>query len=586
VRAYDGVLTYAELDRLSAAIGAAGGGPGRAVGVLAGRTALLPAVLLGLLGSGARWLLLDPAQPPERLARQAAAAGLHALLACPGAVVPEELSGLTLVRVAGPGSGDRGGGPIVPPDQRGYLMATSGTTGEPAIVVTGEGPLDRFLVWYARRFRIGPADATALLAGLAHDALLRDVFAPLAAGGRVHVPYPGLLRDPEGLAGWLAAEEVTVLHGTPQLARLLARAGRTLPRLRLAVLAGDGLTDADVRALAAVAPGAKIVNGYGTTETPQVHAYTVARPTPADGRGPHPVPVGYGVPGSRLLVVGRGGAPAAVGELGEVLIRSRNLATGYLDPAARRGRFDRNPYVTDQDDRVYRTGDLGRYDPDGAVVLAGRADDQVKVRGHRVELGEVRLTLCAHPDVAAAAVVARADSTGEIGLAGYAVPRRAGVSVRSIRELLSRRLPEYACPATLILVPELPLTPNGKVDYAALPGPPADRAAAAPVTPTERLVSGVWREVLGLPRIGVTDNFFEIGGHSMSIVAVHARLAGQIGPRLHVVDLFRYPTVRALAAHLDGARRGPGTDRAALRIAARRRRSALESHQSTAKEEP
>ncbi|MBO3750159.1 AMP-binding protein [Streptosporangiaceae bacterium NEAU-GS5] len=575
VRGHSRTLTYAQLDRLracvTAAVRAAGARPGDAVGVLADRTDLLPGILLGVLGSGARWLLLDPAQPPARLARQAAAAGVQVLLPCPGVPVPAELA--ALIRAPG---GEQGPGPIMPPERRGYLMATSGTTGEPAIVVNKEGPLDRFLHWYTGRFRIGPADATAMLAGLAHDALLRDVFAPLTVGGRVHIPHPALLRDPEGLAAWLAAEEVTVLHSTPQLARLLTRAGGELPWLRLVVLAGDGLTDADVRELAAMAPRAAIVNGYGATETPQVHAYAVMSLCAEAGTGheggPHPAPVGHGVPGSRLLIAGPGGTPAAVGELGEVLIRSVNLADGYLDPAVRPGRFDGNPFTDDPGDRIYRTGDLGRYDADGAVVLAGRADDQVKVRGHRVELGEVRLALCAHPDVASAAVVARADATGEVGLIGYAVPRHAGVSARSIRESLAARLPEYARPAALILVPGLPLTPNGKVDVAALPGPPAG-GAAEPITPTERLISGVWREVLGLPRIGVTDNFFEIGGHSMSIVAVHAKLAGQAEGGLHLVDLFRFPTVRTLAAHLDGARHGLGADRAARRLAARGRRS-------------
>jgi hypothetical protein len=178
--------------------------------------------------------------------------------------------------------------------------------------------------------------------------------------------------------------------------------------------------------------------------------------------------------------------------------------------------------------------------------------------------------------VTAAAAVARPDGTGELRLIGYAVPRRAGVAVQSLRDLLAQRLPEYARPAAVLLLPGLPLTANGKLDRAALPDPPAQRPtaepAAEPATATERLVAGVWREVLGLPRVGATDNFFEIGGHSLSIVAVHARLAGQVRPELQLVDLFRYPTVRALAGHLDGTAPPPGLDRAARRVAARRAR--------------
>jgi amino acid adenylation domain-containing protein len=582
----DGIMTYAGLDELQAAVAAAVRGTGvthgQAVGVLASRSVCLPAVLLGVLGSGARWLLLDPALPPGRLARQAAAAELRALVACPGTLVPGELAGPTvvsvtdLIEVRRP---DPAAPAIAPPAERGYLMATSGTTGEPALVMTEEAPLARFLHWYTGRFHLGATDATALLAGLAHDALLRDAFAPLVVGGRVHVPPPGLLRDPDGLVDWLAAARVTVVHLTPHLARLLSRAAGTLPDLRLVVLAGDILTDADVRAVRGIAPGAVFVNAYGTTETPQVHAYAIVRPSAADGGRPSPLPVGVGVEGgSQLVLVSRGGTPAAVGELAEVFIRSRNLATGYLDPAAREGRFGRNPFRADEKDRMYATGDLGRYDPSGAVVLAGRSDRQVKVRGYRVELGEVEAALGEHPDVAEAAVVARTDATGETSLAGYVVPRRAGLSVQAVRDSVSARLPEYARPAALMLVPALPLTPNGKLDRTALPEPavgrPSGFAAAGPCTLTEGRVAAIWREVLGLPRIGVTDNFFEIGGHSLAIAAVHARLTAQEGRRLHLVDMFKYPTIRALAAHLDGAGSDPSTpglDRAARRIAVRSR---------------
>jgi hypothetical protein len=225
---------------------------------------------------------------------------------------------------------------------------------------------------------------------------------------------------------------------------------------------------------------------------------------------------------------------------------------------------------------VYRTGDLGRYDPDGAVVLAGRTDDQVKVRGHRVEPAEVEAALTDQPDVTAAVVRARVDGTGETTLIAYVVPARAGVLPAALRDAIAARLPEHARPAALVLVPELPLTANGKLDRAALPEPAAVPVAATvadPVTPTERQVAGIWRDVLGLPRIGVTDNFFEIGGHSLSIVAVHSRLTALGRDGLALVDLFRFPTVRGLAAHLDGAGRAPGLERADRRVAARRGRA-------------
>jgi amino acid adenylation domain-containing protein len=620
-RGNGGTLTYRQLDSLRTAIhGAvrrAGAGPGDVVAVLAARRIELPAILLGVLGTGARWLLLDPAHPPERLVRQVMAAGTRALLVTedasttPDVRVPVELAGLTTVELAGlttvelaglttvsvDGLDVRSGlrsdapragrhGAVVPPSGRGYLMSTSGTTGVPALVMASERPLERFLDWYTERFTISSADTTALLGGLAHDALLREALAPLLVGGAVCVPPPGLLRDPVGLVRWLAAEQVTILHLTPPLLRLLSGVGGVLPQVRLAVLAGDTLTTADVRALRSTAPGAVVVNGYGCTETPQLHAYAVVRADSSDDRGPHPVPVGVGVPGSQLLVLGRGGGQAAVGELGEVLIRSGNLADGYLVPGSvpsvevsdrRTGSdvtaFGTNPLGDDPDDRVYRTGDLGRYDPAGAVVLAGRLDDQVKVRGHRVEPGEVEAALREHPAVAEAAVVVRPDATGETGLTAYLVLRPPGVDVPALRAWSSRLLPEYARPGALVVLPALPLTPNGKVDRGSLAGREGGSRAApagtAAGTATERLVIDVWQDVLGVPRIGAADNFFELGGHSLSVLAVHARLAPRVRAGLQLVDLFRYPTVRSLAAHLDGVPVDPGLARAAHRVAAR-----------------
>ena len=351
--------------------------------------------------------------------------------------------------------------------------------------------------------------------------------------------------------------------------------------MRLAVLAGDQLGWADVVELRRLLPQALLVNGYGCTETPQLQAIQVV-----DRAAEHdPTPIGHGVPGTELVVVGAGGRPATVGELGEVVVSGPNLADGYTDPALTAARFATNPFRADRRrsgpdrtvDRVYSTGDLGRYRPDGSVVLAGRADDQVKIRGHRVELAEVAAVLAGHPEVAEAAAVTR-ELAGELAVVAYAVPRRAGVPVAALAEHLRSRLPEHACPAAIVPVPGLPLGPNGKLDRAALPAPSPeprhpDRGEAA-VSRTEKLIAGLWREVLGLPRVSVTDSFFDIGGHSLALVTVQARLAAALGRPIHVVDLFRFPTVRALAAFLDDDRSPAGLERADRRLAARRERLA------------
>ncbi|MGW4667594.1 amino acid adenylation domain-containing protein [Streptosporangium sandarakinum] len=660
-RVLDGAALASLRDRVAGAVRGAGVEPGQAVAVLASRVPELPGVLLGVLVSGARWVVLDPAYPVAVLARQAEAAGAVAVLRCPGTpgdadlpmpaglreivpldgweVAPADARGATPpgaretappgvrrieapdARETAPPEADAPG--AEPRPARGYLSLTSGTTGEPKPVVTGEGPLAHFAHWYVETFGVSPADRFALLSGLAHDPALRDLFVPLVAGARLCVPEAATVRDPLRLAEWLRERRVTVLHLTPQLARMLCGTGGVLPDVRLIATGGDRLTFADAGRLRRLAPAARVVAFYGTTETPQAHAWYEVPPGAAESA--EPVPAGRGVEGSELLVLAGHGGRAGVGELGEVVVRSANLADGYLDAELTRARFTAEGF---------RTGDLGRLNPDGTVTLAGRRDDQVKVRGFRVEPGGVEAALAAHPAVRSAAVVAVGGAGGAGGgreavLYGYAVPVRPGVSSARLLEHLRGVLPEYAVPAGVEVVAALPLTPNGKVDRAALrlraPGPatmsagrghgldggpgggpagvpgldPAAMSAGRghgpaggpgggparvpgrgagggpggePSGPTERAVAEVWRAVLGVPRVRATDNFFEIGGHSLAIAAVQARLAGVLGREVPVVDLFRHPTVRALAAHLDGGGDSPGLDRAARRLAVRRDR--------------
>jgi amino acid adenylation domain-containing protein len=585
-----GVLRYRDVtaigDRITAAVRAADVAPGDAVAVLGARDARLPAVLLGVLASGARWVILDPALPPHVLARELRTANARALIRCQpedsGQLEPGTLPLIDAGSIHP--SARRAGRPPAgqPPSARGYLALSSGTTGEPKVIVAAERPLAHFLDWYPATFRLDAEDRFAMLAGLAHDPLLRDVFTPLVLGAVLCVPEQAWLRDPGRLAAWLRAERVTVAHLTPQLARLLAagcRDGQLLPALRLIALAGDQATSSDVSELRRLAPHARVVNFYGTTETPQAHAWHDVTDLETAGHQPvraQPLPVGRGIDGAQLLVLGPHGQPAGVGELGEIAIRSRYLADGYADEALTADRFT-VVAAGDAEDRVFLTGDLGRYCPDGTVVLAGRADDQVKIRGFRVELGEVRAALAAHPDVRQAFVTA-ADSGGERTISAYAVPARAGVREQQLRDHLRAELPEYAVPADVTLVPALPLTPNGKVDAAALARSPLRANGGAPqelTSSTGRVIAGVWREVLGRARIGPDDNFFEVGGHSLTLVAVHAKLTRALDRPVSVVDLFQFPTIRALAGHLDGIGRGSELERGLRRAAQRRERARL-----------
>lgn len=592
VTGHGGLVTYAGLsaacDRTAAALRAAGVAAGEVVAVLAGRDTRLPAILLGVLASGARWLILDPAVGDPRIVRQLTAARARALVRFPETALPADLDpGLpvlgaatlaaeNLIQAQAPWSAAAD----ADASARGYLSLTSGTTGEPRPVLTSERPVAHFLDWYATTFCLGAQDRFAMLSGLAHDPLLRDMLTPLVLGGCLCVPKQEWLRDPATLTRWLHAERVTVAHLTPQAARLLTTVAEpaALPALRLIALGGDMATMDDVARLRAIAPDARIVNFYGTTETPQAQAWHdlgTGETGPAPGG---PLPVGRGIDGAQLLVTsprGRLGGLAGVGELGEVVIRSRYLAVGYIGGEPATSRF--LPAAgSDTQDRRFVTGDLGRYRPDGTVVLAGRGDDQLKVRGFRVELGEVEAVLAAHPDVRQACVCVT-HGADERQLWAYVVPVAPGVAASRLHDHMRANLPEYAVPAGVSLVPAMPLTANGKVDRAALrrPAPgPKDGPAQEFASSTEQLIARIWSEVLGVPRLSVTDNFFEIGGHSLAIVAVQARLARALGRDVPVLDLFSNPAIRSLAAHLDGTSgRGEGLERAALRAAQRRDRA-------------
>src|SRR5579859_7064448 len=278
-----------------------------------------------------------------------------------------------------------------------------------------------------------------------------------------------------------------------------------------------------------MAPGVRVVNFYGTTETPQ--AQSVYEPPAGPPGTGGPLPAGRGIDGAMLLVLGPAGQPAAAGELGEVAIRSRHLAACYLDPELTRQKFGTAP-GGDPGDRFFRTGDLGRYRPDGVVVLAGRADGQVKIRGYRVETGEVEAALAGLADVRQAHVAA-CGSGQRRRLIACAVPARSAVRAADLLAALRLLLPEYAVPAEITLLPRLPLTPNGKVDTAAViraamrdAGQAARQDGRGALSgPTEHIIAGAWREVLGLPSVGPADNFFDIGGHSLAMATAAARLA-------------------------------------------------------------
>jgi amino acid adenylation domain-containing protein len=574
--------TYAELDAatdgVARALADAGVGVGDVVAITGHRSAALVRALVGTIKSGAAFLVLDPAYPAARLgdyvriARPAAHLHLAAAADLPGevmALLDETIRTRLVLRPRdGRAAEEVDGIPSSPspvsvdvgPDTLAYLSFTSGTTGTPKAVMGRHSSLTHFTPWLAQRFGLGAADRYSLLSGLAHDPLHRDVFTPLQTGAAVVAPLPDEVGTPGYLARWMREAGITVAHLTPAMGQLLADAaeGERIDSLHRAFFVGDVLRRADVQRLAALAPNLRVVNYYGSTETQRAVSYHVVHP---DAEQKEIIPLGCGIPGVQLLVRNASGEIAGIGEVGEIWMRSPHLAAGYLnDPALAAERFLVNPWTGDPADRLYRTGDLGRYRPDGEVEPMGRADQQVKVRGFRVELGEVESALASHPSIREAAVIAREADAGDRRLVAYWVPVEGSVEpeIAALRAHLKALLPEYMVPSAYVRLDRLPLTANGKLDRRALPEPESagtDARPAAPRTPTEEILAQLWAEVLRLESVGVDDDFFALGGHSLLATRLLSRVQNALGVVLPLRALFEGPTVAELAVRVEEMRR-------------------------------
>ncbi len=585
--------TYRELDQASNRIAnhlvGSGLGPGSIVAVYAGRDPTLPLALLGILKAGAAFTVLDPAYPAERLVSNLAEASPVGWIALEAAgPIPDALdraldatalrARLTIGPATAlasllPGTSNEHPGTTIEPETVAYLAFTSGTTGTPRGIVGTHRPLSHFLAWYQSRFDLGAADRVSMLSGLAHDPLLRDLFTPLWIGGTLVVPDPTAFSQAGALSRWIRTERVTVTHLTPPLLDLISTGAEpdSLPwhDLRLACFGGDRLTTRHIAMLRRLAPSARQINGYGATETPQLMAgFEIP-----DGPLTDPVPLGAGIDGAQLLVMTPADGLAGIGELGEIAVRTPYLSQGYLndrDTTARR--FSVNPYTRAAADRIYRTGDLGRYGTDGLVRFAGRADRQLKIRGFRVELAEVERALLALPGAAETVALADTDPTGNARLVAYLVGNwTTAPAPEEIRHHLATLLPAYAVPSIVTLLAALPRTPNGKVDHRALPASepastPAERTS--PRDTVELRLCRLWEEALELEAVGIHDDFFAIGGHSLVAVRLFAAIEKEFGRRLSLAVLLAAPTVAQLADVLRDATR-PGSSGAIVPIETR-----------------
>ncbi|MGW0963317.1 amino acid adenylation domain-containing protein [Streptomyces gelaticus] len=519
----------------------------------------LAAGMLGVLASRRPLLVVDPALPGARQELLLREAGARLVIG--GSGDPTASGGLDLVLDALDG-GTAPALPSRPGDRVAYLSFTSGSTGMPKCVTGSERGLAHFLDWQRTAFDVGPGDRAAQLTALSFDVLYRDVLLPLISGATLCVPDVDT-DDPDRLFAWLREQRVTLLHTVPSVARawLAARhTDRSVESLRRVFFAGEPLTGLLVDEMRRRVTDGEIVNLYGPTET--TLAKLAHRLPP--GPGPCSVPVGRPLPGCQALVLSTHGKPCSVGEPGEVVLRTPARSLGYLTaPDEERSRFFASPFTGDPEDVLYRTGDRGRYLPDGTLELLGRLDGQLKVRGVRIEPGEIEAHLCRHRAVANAAVtVLDAADGGRGGVAGHGGELAAflelsddEVDATALRSFLAQDLPEYLVPGAYYRVARIPTTASGKTDRRALRETERVRIDSgeqyvAPRTPTESLLVDIWRQVLGVPKLGVYDNFFERGGDSLRLVHVTS-LAREHGVELQVRDHYEHQTIAELSAKVD-----------------------------------
>ena len=553
-------LSYRELaersGRLARELRRHGIGRGACVGVRLHRDVELVVALLAVLEAGGVYVPLDPEHPCRRSDWMLRDAGATVLLTQRSLLPDLPAEGRVVIAVDDELPAAAAAGPLVPAAgaaDPAYVIYTSGSTGQPKGVCVPHRAIVR-LVRDTDYVALGPDDRIGQVSVVSFDAATFEIWGALLNGGSVVGVPKEVALDPDRMAEHLRREGIGTLFVTTALFnQLVARQPGVFAGMRQVLFGGEAVDPRSVRTVLERGRPERLLHVYGPTEATTFSTSFEVREVPAGART---VPIGRPIANTRAYVLDAQGRPAPIGVAGELYLGGDGLADGYLNaPELTRARFVERSLDGLPSQRLYRTGDRVRWLAGGAIEFLSRLDSQVKLRGHRIEPGEVEAALLATPGVAAAAVVVREDSPGDQRLVAYVVGA-GGVrpSPEALRRSLGESLPAFMLPAAFVPLDALPLNANGKVDKAALPAPherQAEQAAVAPRTPTESRLAAIWRELLRLDAVGVHDDFFELGGHSLLGMQMIARVRDQFGVGLPFQLLFQDPTVGALAGRLD-----------------------------------
>jgi amino acid adenylation domain-containing protein len=559
-------LTYRELNNRTNQLGhylqKLGVGPDVFVGVFMERSLEMVIAIYGIVKAGGAYVPLDPEYPPDRVAFMAKDTRVPVLLTQKHLVTKLIHSDARVIcldsewsTIAGETSDNFNNGTTA--ENLAYVIYTSGSTGLPKGVMNTHRGICNRLLWMQDAYHLTEEDRVLQKTPFSFDVSVWEFFWPLLTGARLIVARPGGHKDSSYLVKLIREQGITTLHFVPSMLEVFLDDNdvEKCSNLKRVICSGEALPYELQERFFTKLP-AELHNLYGPTEAAVDVTYWACKRH--DSR--RIVPIGYPVANTKLYILDTHFQPVPIGVPGELYIGGVQVARGYLNrPELNAEKFIPDPFSKHQEGRLYRTGDVARYLPGGEIEYLGRTDHQVKIRGFRIELGEIEAALGEHEGVRQAVVMAREDTPGDKQLVAYMVPEGDRIpSVSELRQYLGEKLPEYMVPGAFVMLEVFPLSPNGKIDRKALPVPELHRLTTgsdyvAPQTDFERTIASIWQSVLHVEKIGINDNFFDLGGHSLRMAQVHSRLREKLQRDLSMLDMFKYPTINSLAQYLSSS---------------------------------